>query len=204
MNIEKGGKHMNQLYEGPEIKLYRGSRTQGRSKNSSLLRIYFQQWRSQIHSISTKGEGIVSMTPYTKAQIRRIVQEWLEWRPTPLFILILPNFLSYKIHLPWRADMNINLSDHGNKETSITDIWDAWLRLYRCISPHDHPYGSVDWDSQGPKQWSPLVLLQKCLCPGAQCGCHYAWLIFWCVFLEEWESWRLLGLYPECLEIDMV
>ena len=34
--------------------------------------------------------------------------------------------------------MDINLSDHERKEINIADILDV------CISPHDHPYNSVD------------------------------------------------------------
>ena len=39
--IDKGGKHINKLNEGPNIKMHRGSRTQGRSKDLLLLRIDF-------------------------------------------------------------------------------------------------------------------------------------------------------------------
>ena len=39
---------------------------------------------------TNKGEKIISMTPYTQTDIRRMRQEWLEWRPTPLFIFIFP------------------------------------------------------------------------------------------------------------------
>ena len=56
--------------------------------------------------------------------------------------------------------MDINLAYYGRKEINITDILDAWLRQYLWMSPHDHPYGSVYWDSQGPQQWPPLVLLK--------------------------------------------
>ena len=91
-----------------------------------------------------KGGDIVSMTPYTQTQIRRMRQEWLEWRPTPLFMFIFPTFLRYRIHLTWRVDMYINLADYGCKEINITEILGAWLLLYRWISPHDHPDGSVD------------------------------------------------------------
>ena len=56
-----------------------------------------------------------------------------------------PTFLRYHIHLPWRADIEINLDDYGWKEINKTDILDAWLRLYLLISPYDHPDGIVDW-----------------------------------------------------------
>ena len=141
------------------------------------------------------------MTPYTQIQIRRMIQKWLEWRPTPLFIFILPTFILYDIHLPWHADMDINLFDYGCKEINITYIWDAWLRPYYWISPHDHPDGSIDLDSQGPQKWPLLVLLQNVLYPGAHFGCHYSWWICCCVFLEGWESWGVLGLNIECLDI---
>ena len=39
--MKKGGKHINKLNEGPEIKIHRGSRTQVRGKNYSLLRTDF-------------------------------------------------------------------------------------------------------------------------------------------------------------------
>ena len=47
--------------------------------------------------------------------------------------------------------MDINIADYGRKEINITDILDAWLHLYRWIYPHDHIYGSVDQESQGPQ-----------------------------------------------------
>ena len=65
-NIEKEGKHINQLNEGPDIKLHRCSRTQGRKNNYSLLRINFPTMvKSDILDIN-KGGIIVSMKPYTK------------------------------------------------------------------------------------------------------------------------------------------
>ena len=148
-----------------------------------------------------KGGGILSMTPYTQTQIRRMIQEWLEWRPTLLFIFNFPAFLCYRIHLPWRADMYTNLAESGHKEINITDIWDAWLYMYLWISPYDHPYGSVDWDSQVPQQWTLLVLLKHFIYPGLHCGSHCAWQIFCCFSLEGWESWGVLVLHPECLDI---
>ena len=36
-----GAQHTNQLIEVPEIKLHRGSRNQGRIKNSLLMKMYF-------------------------------------------------------------------------------------------------------------------------------------------------------------------
>ena len=66
------------------------------------------------------------MTPYTQIQIWRTRHEWLEWWLTPLFIFIFPTFLNYHIHLTWRADMYINLSDLGRKEINITYILDTW------------------------------------------------------------------------------
>ena len=69
-----------------------------------------------------KGGNIVSMTPYTQKQILRMRQEWLEWRPTPLFILIFPTFLHSHIHLPLHADMDIDLADYGPKEINISQI----------------------------------------------------------------------------------
>ena len=47
-------------------------------------------------------------------------REWLEWRPNPLFIFILPNFLCFHIHIPWRADTEIKLADFGHKEINVT------------------------------------------------------------------------------------
>ena len=67
------------------------------------------------------------MTPYKQTNIKRMRQEWLEWRLPPLFLFIFPTFLWYHIHLPWRADMDINLADYGCKEINITDIWDAYF-----------------------------------------------------------------------------
>ena len=77
--------------------------------------------KSDIININ-KGRNIVSMTPYTQTQIQRIRQEWLEWRPNPLFIFILLTFLCYQIYLLLRADMKINLADYGRKEINITEI----------------------------------------------------------------------------------
>ena len=37
----RGGEHINQLNEGPDIRLHRGSRTHGTINNSLLLRIDF-------------------------------------------------------------------------------------------------------------------------------------------------------------------
>ena len=87
-------------------------------------------------------------------------------RLTPLFILISPTFLCYHVHLPWRADINISITDHGCKEINITYILDAWLFPYLWIYTHYHPDGSVDWDYQGPQKWPPMVLLQHFLYPG--------------------------------------
>ena len=57
--------------------MHRGSRTQGRSKNSSLLIMDFPiMEKSDIIEINKWGGGIVSMTPYTQTQIRRVRQEW--------------------------------------------------------------------------------------------------------------------------------
>ena len=111
-------------------------------------------------------------------------------------------FILYYICLTWLADTDISLSDYGRKEINITYIWDAWLRPYRWISPHDHPDDSVDWDSQGPQQWPPLVLVQYFLYLGPHIGWHYAWWIWFYVFLEGWEYLLVLGLYPECLDMD--
>ena len=75
MNIEKGGKHINQINEGPDINLRRGSRTQGRSKNSSLLRMDFPTLdKSDILNIN-KGKNILFMAPYTQTQVGRMRQE---------------------------------------------------------------------------------------------------------------------------------
>ena len=106
-----------------------------------------------------KGGNIVSMVPYTQIHTQRKRQEWLEWRLTPSFIFILPTFLRYHIHLPCHSDMYIKMADYWRKEINITDIWYAWLRPYCWISSHDHPDRSVDWDSQVPQKWHPLVLL---------------------------------------------
>ena len=65
-------------------------------------------------------------------------------------------FIHYHIQLPWQADMDIKISEYHRKEISITDIWDAWLHTYCWIYPHDHPDGSVDWDSQGPQKLPPI------------------------------------------------
>ena len=62
------------------------------------------------------------MNPYTQTQIRRMRQEWLEWRLTPLFIFILPTFLCYHILLPGHTDTEIYFADYGRKEINITDI----------------------------------------------------------------------------------
>ena len=146
----------------------------GRARMTCCWEWIFQQWENSDILNIRKGGDIVYMTPYTQTQIWKMRQEWLEWRPTSLFILILPNFLRYHIHLPWRLDIDINLADYGRKEINIPDIWDAWLLPYFWISPHYHPYGSVDWDSQGPQLWPSLMLLNFFLYPGAYCGCHYA------------------------------
>ena len=72
----KGGKHINQLNEQPDIKLHSGSRTQGRSNNSFLLRMYFPMMeKSDIIEIK-KGGNTVSMNPYTQTQIIIMIQEW--------------------------------------------------------------------------------------------------------------------------------
>ena len=65
-NIEKGGKHTNQLNKGPEIKLHMGSRTQGRSKISSLLRMDPPIMEKLDILKINKGGNNVSMTPYTQ------------------------------------------------------------------------------------------------------------------------------------------
>ena len=114
-----------------------------------------------------------------------------------------PTFIHYYIHIPWPADTDISLADYGRKEINITDIWDSWLRPYRWISPHDHRDGSVDRDSQGPQQWLPLVLMQTLIYPGPHFGFHNAWWICCWVFLEVWESWVVLGLHPEWLDMDV-
>ena len=141
------------------------------------------------------------MTPYTQTQIQMVRQKWLEWRLTPFFLFILTTFLYFHVHIPWRADMDINLADYGRKEINITYIWDAWLRLYHWIPPYDHLDDSVDWESRYPQQWPPLVVSQHFLHPGPHCGCNYAWWIFCCVFLERWESRGVMGLNPECLDM---
>ena len=183
-NIEKGGgKHINQLNEGPEIKLHRVSRTQGRSNNCALLQMNFPTMEKSDVTDINKGGETVSITPYTQVQIRKMRQEWLERRPTPLFIFILPTFLCYHIHLPWRVDMYINLADYVHKGINIRYILGDWLLVYRWISPNCRTDGSVDWYHQGPQQWPLLVLLQHFLYPGPHCGCDYAWWIFCCVFL---------------------
>ena len=99
-----------------------GSRTQGRSKNYLILRMDFPTMENSDILEINKGGETVSMTPYTQTQIQRMIQEWLEWRLAPLFIFILPTFLHYHIHLPWRTDMDINLADYGHKYTNITDV----------------------------------------------------------------------------------
>ena len=43
--------------------------------------------------------------------------------------------------------------------------------------------------------------LSKKFYPRPHCGCHYAWWIYWCVLLEGWLFWGVLGLNPECLDI---
>ena len=144
-----------------------------------------------------KGGDIVSMTPYTLTQIQRMRQEWLEWRPTPLFLLILPNFLCYHIHLPWSADMEINLSEYGHKGINITEIWDAWLCSYLWISPHDHPDGGVDWYSQGPQKWPPLVLFQFLSTQDQNLAVIAYDKSAAFPPLEGWESRGVLGLHPE-------
>ena len=63
------GKHINQLNEGPEIKLHRGSSTPGRINNYSLLIMDFPTMeKSDILNIKKWG-NIVSVTPYTQIQI---------------------------------------------------------------------------------------------------------------------------------------
>ena len=58
-NIDKGGKYIHQLNEGPDIKLYRVSRTRERRKNSSLSRIYFSAMeKSDILDIK-RGGGVL-------------------------------------------------------------------------------------------------------------------------------------------------
>ena len=39
----------------------------------------------------------------------------------------------------------------------------------------------------------------KILYPGPRCGWHYAWWIYWCVFLEGWESQVVLVLILNAL-----
>ena len=69
-------------------------------------------------------------------------------------------FIHYRIHLPWRVDMDINLSEYGRKEINTTYIWYACLLPYHWIYPYSHLDGSFYWYSQGPQKWPPLVILQ--------------------------------------------
>ena len=64
--------HQKKLNYGKEIKLNRGSRTQGRSKNYEILMMYFQIWRSQIYSRSTKGGKLY---PWSHT-LRQISEGW--------------------------------------------------------------------------------------------------------------------------------
>ena len=57
------------------IKLHRGSRTKGRSKNTSLLIMGCPALRIWEYSRSTKGGGIVYTTHYNMTQIRRKILE---------------------------------------------------------------------------------------------------------------------------------
>ena len=96
--MKKGGKHINQINEGTEIKIHRGSRTQGRGKNYSLLRTDFPTMETSYILKINKGGDIVSMTPYNQTQIRRTRQEWLELRLIPLLYSSFP--LSLISHSP--------------------------------------------------------------------------------------------------------
>ena len=62
-----------------------------------------------------KGGNIVSITPYTQTHIWNMIQDWLQRIPTLLFLFILTTFICYHIHLPRRADMDINFSEYGRK-----------------------------------------------------------------------------------------
>ena len=153
MNIEKEGKHTNQLNEGPEIKVCGGSRTQGRRKNSSLLRMDFPTMVKS--DIPTKGV-ILYPQPHT---LRHRSKGWYRsgWNGDQLHYLY--SFWPLFFAITGLADMYTNLADYGRKLINITYIWDAWLCPYFWISPHYHPDGNFYWDSQGPQQWSPLVIL---------------------------------------------
>ena len=141
------------------------------------------------------------MTPYTQTQIQMMRQEWLEKRLTSLFIFILRTFLCYHICLSWRAVMYINLYDYMWDIINTIEIWYDWLRLYHWISPHDHPGGSVDWELSRPSAVTSVGDLTAFSLPRSTM-CLSLWIMNMLLCLMEgWESWGVMVLNPEWLDI---
>ena len=124
-NIKKWGKHINQPNEWTRIKLHRGSRTLGRSNNSSLFIIDFPIWRSQIYLRSTKG-GTFYTWPHTPGH-RSEGQYRSGWNGYWLHYLYSFAPFSLLSHSPTMT------CRHGQRPWCIWEQGNQYYRYLRCL-----------------------------------------------------------------------